>query len=196
VTRVVLFDLGGVIVDLGGLEDFLDRHELDPSAFWPAWLELGAGHRFESGQSTSDEFARAFLEQFDVDLTPEMFLEEFAAWPSGLLPGAAELVAELRSARITTATLSNTNPIHWASPFNQTVIVPMFDRHFPSFELGLAKPVPAIFELVVEMLTGDPGEITFLDDNQVNVDAAREAGLAAFLVRGPAEARRVLFHAG
>ncbi|MGB9344602.1 MAG: HAD family phosphatase [Ilumatobacteraceae bacterium] len=191
--RVVLFDLGGVIVDLGGLEDFLDRHDLDPSEFWPAWLELGAGHRFESGQSTPDEFARAFLEQFDVDLSPEMFLEEFAAWPSGLLPGAAELVDELRSAGITTATLSNTNPIHWASPFNQTVIVPMFDRHFPSFELGLAKPVPAIFELVVEMLTGDPGEITFLDDNQVNVEAARRVGLAAFHVRGPAEARRALF---
>jgi hypothetical protein len=81
VNRVVLFDLGGVIVDLTGLEQFLDRHRLERATFWPAWLELGAGNKFESGRSTPAEFAASFLRQFEIDLTPEEFLTEFAEWP-------------------------------------------------------------------------------------------------------------------
>jgi HAD superfamily hydrolase (TIGR01509 family) len=192
VNRVVLFDLGGVIVDLAGLEQFLDRHRLERATFWPAWLELGAGNKFESGRSTPAEFAASFLRQFEIDLTPEEFLTEFSEWPSGLLPGAEELVDDVRSVGAITATLSNTNPIHWNSVFSQNVIVPMFDRHFPSFELGMAKPARALFERVVNMLAVNAAEVTFLDDNLVNVEAAREAGLAAFHVRSPDEARLVL----
>lgn len=188
----VVFDLGGVIVDLTGLDDFLERHELLPETFWPAWLELGAGHDFESGRTTCDEFASAFLTQFRLDLTPEDFLEEFARWPSGLLPGARELVDDVRRSGVGTATLSNTNPIHWQAPLCQEQIIPMFDRHFPTFELGLAKPDPAVFETVARALNVAPDRICFLDDNRVNVTAADSVGMRAAHVQGPAAARTAL----
>ncbi len=190
--RVALFDLGGVIVDLAGLEQFLRRHRLDPATFWPAWLELGAGHEFESGRTTPNEFADAFLAQFEVDLTRDGFLAEFARWPAGLLPGAAQLLGDLRDAGVLTATLSNTNSIHWHSTFNRELVMPMFDRHFPSFELGRAKPDSGLFEDVIRRLDADPADVTFLDDKLVNVEAARRIGMRAFQVDGPAAARRAL----
>jgi HAD superfamily hydrolase (TIGR01509 family) len=193
VIRVVLFDLGGVIVDLSGLDRFLYRHGLVAADFWPKWLALGAGNDFERGHTSPDEFARAFLDDFQLDLSSEQFLAEFAEWPSGLLPGALELLGELDGLdRVITATLSNTNPVHWSSSFTQQTLLGLFDRHFPSFELGLAKPSTAIFERVAQLLDIEPTEVAFVDDNEVNVEAARTVGLAAFHARGPIEARAAL----
>jgi HAD superfamily hydrolase (TIGR01509 family) len=187
VVTVVLFDLGGVIVDLSGLERFLVRHRLEAAEFWPRWLELGAGNDFERGRTSPAEFADAFLAEFELAMPPEQFLAEFADWPTGLLPGAADLLADLD--HVMTASLSNTNQIHWSSEFTQRTL---FDRHFPSFELGLAKPAPEIFERVVELVDADPGRIAFVDDNLDNVEAALEVGLRAFHTRGPTEARAAL----
>ena len=188
--KVVLFDLGGVIIDLSGLDRFLARHGLIPDEFWPKWLQLGAGNDFERGHTSSQEFARAFLEEFELTVSAEQFLTEFAEWPSGLLPGAPELLADLN--HVITASLSNNNPIHWSSTFTQQTLLGMFDRHFPSFELGLAKPAPEIFERVAQLLETKPREIAFVDDNLVNVEAARTVGLTAFHTLGPAEARAAL----
>ncbi len=191
--EVVLFDLGGVIVELGGLDAFLERHGFTPETFWPRWLDLGAGHDFERGASSTEEFLDAFIAEFDLGLTPNEALAEFAAWPSALYPGALELVAEVP---VLTATLSNTNPIHWEAQFEPWGIGAGFDRHFPSFELGLAKPHREIFDEVVRRLGVPADRVLFLDDNQLNVDGARSAGLAAERVVGPVAARSALVSHG
>jgi len=154
---------------------------------------MGAGHDFERGATTADAFAEAFVAEFGIDTTPEGFLEEFAAWPSALYPGALELVAEVP---VTTGSLSNTNPIHWEAQFEPWGIGAAFDRHFPSFELGLAKPHTDIFERVVELLELPADAVLFLARNQLDVDGARSAGLAAERGVGPAAARSALLSHG
>ena len=190
---VVLFDLGGVIVDLSGLDHFLQRHRIDKSDFWPRWLGDGRLADFERGESTPAEFASAFVDDFALSIRPDEFLVEFAGWPCGLLPGAADLLARII---VPTATVSNTNAIHWGSPFTQDVLLGMFDAHFPSFELMMAKPDPAIFEHVVAQLGVPVRAAVFFDDNEINVVAARAVGLNAFLVDGPRAASEVLSDLG
>ncbi len=185
---VVLFDLGGVLVDLSGLDSFLDRHAIDRDEFWQRWLGMGAVGEFERGACSVDEFAATFLAQFGLAIGPEQFLAEFSQWPGGLLPGAAELV---NAVPLRTASLSNTNQLHWEA-FTRDELLTLFDDHFPSFRLGLAKPSPAIFERVVELLAVPADRVVFLDDNQVNVDAAAGVGLVAHRALGPAQARGVL----
>ncbi|CAN5484608.1 hypothetical protein BH24ACT5_BH24ACT5_02280 [soil metagenome] len=187
--ELVVFDLGGVLVDLSGLDAFLDRHRLDPAEFWPRWLGTGQVADFERGTCTADEFAAVFLAEFDLDIPPTQLLAEFAEWPGPLLPGAAELVGDVV---VRTATLSNTNEIHWQGAFARHDVLELFDEHFPSFRLGMAKPDPAIFLAVAERAGVDPERIVFVDDNQVNVDGARAAGLTAHKVVGPSEARQAL----
>lgn len=189
---VVVFDLGGVIVDLSGLERFLLRHNIDPTSFWPRWLGAGTHAGFERGDIDADEFAVAFVAEFRLSISPDEFITEFTHWPSGLMPGARELVSSIN---VPTATLSNTNPIHWHGTL-MTDLATMFDRHFPSYQLGLAKPDPAIFERVVSLLEVPAPDVVFFDDNEINVVSARSVGLQAHRVDGPAAARQILVDLG
>jgi HAD superfamily hydrolase (TIGR01509 family) len=50
-----------------------------------------------------------------------------------------------------------------------------------SHEVGMSKPDPRIYALASERLGVQPGEMVFLDDVPLMVDAARQAGLQAVL---------------
>jgi putative hydrolase of the HAD superfamily len=56
----------------------------------------------------------------------------------------------------------------------------IFELVVDSAWVGMRKPDPAIYELTLERL-GDiePTECLFIDDNEVNVEAARELGMTA-----------------
>ena len=62
-----------------------------------------------------------------------------------------------------------------------------FDDHFPSHKTGMLKPDLECFDNVVRELDIAPDRILFLDDNEVNVLAAREAGLKAEQVWVPSK---------
>jgi len=55
----------------------------------------------------------------------------------------------------------------------------LFDELVISAEVGIVKPDPRIFHLALEKLGVQPAEAVFVDDMLVNVDAARQQGLAA-----------------
>lgn len=55
----------------------------------------------------------------------------------------------------------------------------LFDVSCYSWELGAAKPDAAFFAEAVRRIGAEPPAILFIDDSTQNVDAAREAGLAA-----------------
>lgn len=59
----------------------------------------------------------------------------------------------------------------------------VFSEQFYSCELGLAKPDPAYFTTIVERLDVRPGSVLFIDDTEVNITGAREAGIYADLFR-------------
>ena len=67
-----------------------------------------------------------------------------------------------------------------------------FDAVFNSSELGLAKPDPEVFVTVCSALGLPPDRCVFVDDQQVDVDAAARVGLRAHLYSGPGELAVVL----
>jgi HAD superfamily hydrolase (TIGR01509 family) len=67
-----------------------------------------------------------------------------------------------------------------------------FDSHFVSHLTGRIKPDAEAFEHAIETLGCAPEAIVFLDDNQINVDAARRHGIRAHRARGASEARHFL----
>jgi len=72
----------------------------------------------------------------------------------------------------------------------------IFEHCFVSHLTGKIKPDAAAFEDVVDSLGCDPGQVLFLDDNMLNVEAAASVGMHARRVRGPTEAQRVLIQFG
>jgi putative hydrolase of the HAD superfamily len=55
----------------------------------------------------------------------------------------------------------------------------LLDGAFYSFELGTAKPEPGYFRGIVTSLGVAPAQVLLVDDNHVNVESARTAGLRA-----------------
>ncbi len=188
---MLLFDLGGVIVELAGVPVWKEWTGQSDHEIWERWLYSPAVRRFERGSSSSDEFAREIVREFDLPVDPATFLAQFERWPTGPFPGALELLAELED-RFRLACLSNSNALHWPRFLSDMHLGEAFHHHFVSHELGALKPDLEVFELVVERLGCAPERILFLDDNQLNVDGARAAGLHAERAEGVAGAREVL----
>jgi putative hydrolase of the HAD superfamily len=55
----------------------------------------------------------------------------------------------------------------------------LFDAEFYSCHLGVAKPDGSYFERILDTLGLDADRVLFLDDKQVNVEAAQVVGLNA-----------------
>jgi putative hydrolase of the HAD superfamily len=129
--------------------------------------------------------------EWQLPMTGAEFLTTFGDWVQRPYDGAEELVAECAE-RVCVAMLSNMNAVHWEGVVSAWPLIKRFDHVFTSFQLGLIKPDVEVFHHVVEALGVEPEQVFFVDDNPINVEGARRAGLHAQQVRGVAEARAAL----
>jgi putative hydrolase of the HAD superfamily len=193
---VVLFDLGGVLVDFGGVQAMKDLAGItDDDELWHRWLTCRWVREFERGGCTPEEFAAGVVSDWELPITADAYLENFAGWLGGPLPGAAALV-DATNAVVTTGCLSNTNALHWDRHFLQWEVIHQLEHRFLSFELGAVKPDREVFDRVAARLPFARDRVLFLDDNLVNVEGAREAGFRSDRAKGVDEARVVLVQAG
>ena len=196
-TKVILFDLGGVLVRLTGVGTMQEwtPGNLSERDLWEKWILSDAVRAFEGGRIGPDEFSESVVAEFDLTVTPDVFREAFDTWIDGLFDGVEDMLNELRP-RFRLATMSNTNAIHWPKLSGDMRLGELVDTHFPSHQTGLLKPDPDAFENVIQMLGVQASEILFFDDNQLNVDAARTSGLQAEVARGPSDIRDHLVRLG
>jgi HAD superfamily hydrolase (TIGR01509 family) len=195
--RVLLFDVGGVLVQLSGVEVMLGwlGKPVTEEELLRRWLLSASVRQYETGKIDADEFAAGVIAEFGLGVEPQRFLESFIAWPTGLYPGTLEMLARIpRSYQ--RALLSNSNALHWPRVLDDMRLGAAFDRHFVSHLTGRIKPDPDAFEHVVESLACLPDQVLFLDDNLLNVEAAQRFGMHAIQVRGAAETRGVLTDLG
>ncbi len=168
--RVVLFDLGGVLVEFTGPATLLrwlgDR--LTPEQIWPMWLGSSVVRDFETGRVGPDVFADRLI---------------------------ADLVGRIPPSYLR-ATLSNTNVLHWPRLTGELGLGALFDHHFPSHVIGKLKPDREVFAHVAQTLRCEPSAILFLDDQPLNVHAALAAGVRAVRVSGVQEAESALTELG
>src|SRR4051794_7158613 len=192
----VVFDLGGVLAEFGGVERMRALARVDTAEqMWSRWLTCEWVRAFERGECSRAEFSGGVVADWALAITAEDFLAEFSEWLVGPLPGAEELVAATAE-RVPVACLSNTNEVHWEAGAHRWPLLQRFDRTFLSFELGMVKPDPEIFSHVVNELGVAAPAVLFLDDNRLNVDAAADVGLTAVLTDGVDAARAALVGAG
>jgi putative hydrolase of the HAD superfamily len=195
-TELVLFDLGGVLIEPGGVAPLraLSGIESD-EAVWERWLSCRWVRRFEAGRCTADAFAAGVVADWELDVAPEAFLQEFSRWPLPPFDGALELVDAVQ-ATVPAGFLSNMNALQWTANYEDLPLTRAFAFRFLSYELGLVKPDAAIYEAVAARLPVPRRQVLFLDDNVVNVEAAETAGFVARHVRGIDAARDALVDAG
>ena len=195
--ELLLFDIGGVLVRLTGVPRMMEltNRRFTIEQLWEKWIFSSSVRDYESGKISTGAFGAAIVREFEMDIDPAEYCEEFRMWPSEKYPGVNELLLHLKE-RIPLASLSNTNDLHWDRVVNEMNFIHLFDCNFPSHKTGFLKPDRDAFLNVVERTGTPPERILFFDDNEPNVQGARDAGLDAVKIDGFTALKRYLENSG
>lgn len=186
----VIFDLGGVLVDLDierciaafrllGMNRVADL--VNP--YYPAEM-IG---RLERGDIS---FHEACDEMRRLDNRPGVTDAEIAgaygAFLTGIPVAKLRQIVRLREAGIRTYVLSNNNPasmevIRGQFTADGRTMDDYFDKIYLSYELRELKPSEAIFRKVMADSGVVPAQTLFIDDGQKNVDTAQALGFAVYM---------------
>lgn len=202
----VLFDFAGVITDdpFRTMGAAATGFGIDPKEFAAIAVghgDYGAGdhpwHQLERGEIELDEFNQRTDELARArghDGFPPLPVELILSGAMVVRPAMLELLADLRSAGIATAIV--TNNVRALGAWRQLADWDeLVDVVIDSCEVGMRKPEPRIFHHACAELGVRPSEAVFLDDMGANVEGAEAVGLNAMLVSDPvgaiAEVRRI-----
>jgi HAD superfamily hydrolase (TIGR01509 family) len=194
--RAVLFDLGGVLVELRGEAQLLPlvNHRLSREQMWAKWSDSPAVRAHETGKISAGQFSEQIIAELELEVGPEDFLAGFGEWIVGPFAETHKLIRDVAS-RHTTALVTNTSALHW--PVIESLgVLPHMHHVFASHRIGRIKPDRAFFDFVLEQMDIAPREAVFFDDSPLNIAAARALGLHAYRVEGAAQARRQLMRLG
>lgn len=182
----IIFDLGGVIIDLqreravealsklgiGQAEELLGEYS-----------QKGPFLLLETGEITSSEFFDMLLPKCKEGTNCCDLRDAFEEFLVDIPVERLRTLERLRDKGYKIYVLSNTNPImfnHWiAREFRKDgkSINDYFDGVVTSFEEGTCKPDPAIFQKVINRYGLNPAETLMLDDSEKNIESARKVGL-------------------
>ena len=197
--RLCVFDVGGVLVRIQGLDLYrampgFPVHKCNEEVF--AWFEgLPAFLDWETGRGGLEAFARATIEGMGLELSVASFGRIIMEMLREPVPGMDELLGRT-AARVTTVALSNVNAQHWPVILRDYPALRRFHRLFASHEIGLRKPDPACFRHVLAACGVEPAETLFFDDTPLHVAAARALGMHAVRFRDAAQCEAALVACG
>lgn len=179
--KVLLFDLGGVIVRWTGMEALSQMTGLKREKIAEKFSGSSVFSDYEIGLCDDETFIQALISEFGLKVSPERAKTLWQEWVGQTYAGTKEALSALR-ADYTVACLSNTNALHWAWLPRHIVIEDYFDYGFASHLIEAAKPDAISYQICVEKLGVSSSDIWFFDDTLVNVEAAATLGMRAFHV--------------
>jgi len=198
--RAVIFDYGMVLTGQPNQEahDAMVRITgLDAERFETFyWADR---HAYDEGKLTGVTFWEKFARDSGVALTPADLTElnrlDARMWTTQN-PAMVEWQRRLKERGLRTAILSNMGDSVLESVLGAFAWIQNFDVLVWSYQLGLAKPDPAIYRHTLERLGTRPEETLFVDDKRVNVETARALGMKAVEFTTVEGLRRELIEAG
>ena len=110
------------------------------------------------------------------DLRPEM------------VEALKRIKAKFKTGCITNNLPSNAIGSHSGRTLYVAEVMALFDHVIESAKIGLRKPDPRIYRMMLETLQVNPGNCVYLDDLGVNLKPAREMGMTTIKVANAAQA--------
>ncbi|XP_011661514.2 soluble epoxide hydrolase-like protein 2 isoform X1 [Strongylocentrotus purpuratus] len=200
--KVVLFDLGGVIVTppQRALLKYCEEAGLPRNFIFNVISQGRANNTFarlERGEITVTQFATEFEQECRrvAEAQSLVIPDSFSATEMvnfkdpDLIPEMLNAVAVLKENGVQTCALTNnyidntSNRAYAAGGL--TAFTFYFDEFVESCRLGIRKPDPNIFHEALARLGAEASQAVFLDDSEVNTKAAEALGITSILVQDP-----------
>ena len=192
--RAIVFDLGKVLLPFEwqrGYDAFAAASRYPAEEVRARIKETGLFEGFERGMVEPREVAERVSKALGLSVSFDEFQE---LWSSIFLPETIvpdDMLERLRrSHRL--LLLSNTDAIHFRWVKDRYPILRHFDDFVLSFELGLRKPEPGIYQATISRAGCEAREIFFTDDREENVEGAIQAGIDAVQFLGVEQLEREL----
>jgi putative hydrolase of the HAD superfamily len=197
--RALLFDLGGVVIDIDFTRAFgiwADRSSSDATDLERRFTFGEAYQQHERGELEPGAYLEALRAELGVGLSDHDLIAGWNDIYLGPVPGMAALLARAGE-HFPLYALTNTNSLHqsvWSARFADELSV--FRSIFVSSQLGMRKPDPEVFAVVADRIGVPVSEILFFDDTAENIVGAVASGMGAVLVRSMSDVRRALLRLG
>ena len=178
--NVVVFDIGGVLIDWNPRHLYRKLFPGDEPAM-EHFLANVCTHEWNRCQDAGRSFAECArllkLEHPEKAELIDAYGARFDEMMPGPLAGAVEILAELRERGTPLYLLSNFSAETFPPALERFDFLRWFRGMVISGEVGVIKPDPRIYELMLARFAIDPHRAVYIDDVAANAEAARPFGI-------------------
>jgi len=184
--KTIIFDLGGVIINLHTektIAAFSKLSGLSEKEVEEAYLSADVFQQYEKGILSDDEFRQRLRDNFNLKASDA---EINSAWNAMLGEIPADRIQSIKDLlrNYKCIVLSNTNAIHerafhkiLSASFPYQHLNNLFHEVYFSHELNQRKPDTIIYQNVLRMAETEANESLFMDDGLANLDSASQLGI-------------------
>ena len=192
---VVVFDLGGVLIDWDPRHLYRKLFAGDEAAV-EHFLATVCTHEWNRWQDAGRSFAEGArllkVEHPDKAELIDAYGNRFDEMIAGPIAGSVDILAELRDRGTPLYGLTNWSAETYPAALQRFAFLRWFRGILVSGEVGLIKPDPRIFTLLIERFAIEPQRAVFVDDVEANAAAVLPFGIHAIHFTTPANLRQEL----
>lgn len=186
--KAIILDLGNVLIDFNhriGAEKISKFTDKSGKEIFDLFFDSELTALFEEGKISPQNFFLEVKEKLNLGLEYREFV---SIWNEIFFlteknRGVYKLAKSLKM-RYRVALLSNVNILHFEYLKKNFPIFDAFHYIITSFELGVRKPDPAIYQKALEILDVSPRNVFYTDDRAELIQKAAELGIRGFIFTG------------
>ncbi len=176
--KCIIFDFGNVIAKFDNFR-FLDKianycghsaKELHDLVYYSEYPKL-----YEMGKIDSDEFYAKICEMINAKIPRNEFIEAYTNIFTPIQSTYGLIKILKKDYKI--ALLSNTSKWDFDLAIKKVDVYDLFDAVTTSFEVGVLKPDPKIYQDCLDKIGFDPEECVFIDDIKEYAEGATKVGI-------------------
>lgn len=145
---------------------------------------------FDTGKITPQEFYESVVSRLGAKIGYEDFVSAYCDVFS-LNPPVLDVFRKLKP-HYPLLLLSNTDVLRFGFIREKFPEIMIFEDYILSFEVGVMKPQPLIYQAALEKARFSPSECLFIDDMEENVRAAESLGMKTVLYRPETDLEKAL----
>ncbi len=193
--KTIYFDIGNVLCFFDHQKMFRQIAECSGLPLKDVQSAEEMQNDYSMGKISTQELYSHFLNQSSKHFSYDVFVE---AMSDIFIPNTEifPIIEQLKQKNIRLVIISNTCESHYRYIASHYPIMDLFDDKILSFQVGLLKPDPRIFQKALEIAKCSPQECFYTDDISTFIESAKKTGLNGTLFTDVPSLKKELIQRG